>query len=219
MFGAESTWHPLEHPAPAIEERDKYRTFWRRVGAMFLDGAVLAPFAWLDQLIWNHTSQPLVLLPWGIFDLLIGPVYEVGFVAACGQTLGKMACGVRIFDLDGKSVSLKQAVLRHIVPILFVPYFVFLQVQNILGGHLANRALGDFSTLRNLFLVWIGWFLLEAITMLTNKKRRAIHDFIASTVVIRESARTMLLWWLMALLALGFIVPHLMKEGNIVVGT
>ena len=219
IFGAESAWHPLENPVPATEERDKYRTFWRRVGAMFLDGAALAPFAWLDQLIWNHTSQPLVLLPWGIFDLLIGPAYEVGFVVAYGRTLGKMACGVRIFDLGGKSVSLKQAVLRHIVPILFVPYFAFLQIQNILGGHLANRALGDFSTFLNLFVVWMGWILLETITMLTNKKRRAIHDFIASTVVIRESGRTTLLWWLVALLVLGFIVPRLMKEGNIVVGT
>ncbi len=216
IFGAESAWRPLEHPAPVIEERDKYRTFWRRVGAIFLDGAALAPFAWLDQFIWNHTSQPLILLPWGIFDLLVGPVYEVAFVAAYGQTLGKMACGVRIFDLGGKSVSFKQAVLRHIVPILFVPYFVFLQVQNILSGHLANRAMGEFSSFLTLFLVWIGWVLLEAITMLTNKKRRAIHDFIAGTIVIREGPRMTLLWWLLALLVLGFIVPHLMVERNIV---
>jgi uncharacterized RDD family membrane protein YckC len=186
---------------------------------MFLDGAALAPFAWIDQFIWNHTSQPLILVSWGIFDLLIGPVYEVAFVVAYGQTLGKMACGVRIFDLGGKSVSLRQAVLRHIVPILFVPYFGLLQVQNILGGHLANRAMGDFSAFLNLFLVWMGWVLLEAITMLTNKKRRAIHDFIAGTVVIRVSAKTTLLWWLVAFLVLGFILPRLMTEGNIVVGT
>ncbi len=219
IFGLTSAWRPLEIPPTDTAERDKYRTFWRRVGAMFLDGAALAPFAWLDQFIWNHTSQPFVLLPWAAFELLIGPAYEVGFVVAYGQTLGKMACGVRIFDLDGKSVSPKQAVFRHIVPILFVPYFGFLQAQNILGGHLANRAMGDFSTFLILFLVWLGWVLLEATTMLTNKKRRAIHDFIAGTVVIREGPRMTLLWWLLALLVLSFIVPHFMVEGNIVGGT
>jgi uncharacterized RDD family membrane protein YckC len=31
------------------------------------------------------------------------------------------------------------------------------------------------------------WFLVEIITMLTNDKRRALHDFIAGTVVIRKS--------------------------------
>jgi len=31
----------------------------------------------------------------------------------------------------------------------------------------------------------LGWFLLEVITMLTNSKRRAIHDLIAKTVVMK----------------------------------
>ena len=30
-----------------------------------------------------------------------------------------------------------------------------------------------------------GWFLLEVMTMLTNSKRRAIHDLIAKTVVLK----------------------------------
>ena len=186
---------------------------------MFLDGAALAPFAWLDQFIWNNSSQSLILLPWGIFNLLISLAYSIGFVTVCGQTPGKMACGVKIFDVQGKSVSLKQAVLRDIVPVLFLPYFLFLQVQNILAGQLANRAFGDFVTLRNLSLVWMGWVVLETITMLTNKKRRAIHDFIAGTVVVREKEKMTLLWWLVALLILNFIVPHVREDKNIVIGT
>jgi len=31
------------------------------------------------------------------------------------------------------------------------------------------------------------WFLAEVLTMLTNEKRRALHDFIAGTVVIRTN--------------------------------
>lgn len=31
-----------------------------------------------------------------------------------------------------------------------------------------------------------GWFGLEVVTMLTNNKRRALHDFIAGSVVIRK---------------------------------
>jgi|KBSSwiStaDraftv2_1062776.scaffolds.fasta_scaffold128226_4 hypothetical protein len=32
------------------------------------------------------------------------------------------------------------------------------------------------------------WFLAEVLTMLTNAKRRALHDFIAGTVVVRTNA-------------------------------
>jgi uncharacterized RDD family membrane protein YckC len=186
---------------------------------MFLDSTALAPLAWLDQFIWNHTSQSFILLPWTIFDQLIGLAYGIGFVVACGQTPGKMACGVKIFDIRGKSVSLKQAVLRDVVPVLLLLYFLFPQAQNILAGQLANRAYGDFSTFRNLFLALAGWLLLEVITMLTNKKRRAVHDYIAGTVVVREKPKMMLFWWLLVLLILSFIVPHVMQEKNFVGGT
>jgi len=198
------------------DEGRKYRTFWPRLGAMFLDGAVLAPFAWFDQLIWNHTAHAVILLPWAVLYLLISVVYEVLFVAMYGQTLGKMACGVRIYDMSGKSVSVTQALLRQIVPILAVPYFALIQAQNILGGHLANRALGDVLWgFKTFFALMLGWLLLEIVTMLTNRKRRAVHDFIAGTVVIRERSRTPLRWWLAGLLVLGFVVPHLIEERNI----
>ena len=31
------------------------------------------------------------------------------------------------------------------------------------------------------------WFLAEVVTMLTNEKRRALHDYIAGTVVVRTN--------------------------------
>jgi uncharacterized RDD family membrane protein YckC len=205
----------VEH-APAAEEERKYRTFWRRVGAIILDGAVLAPLAWLDQLLWNHVSHAVLLLPWAILYSLSWIVYEVVFVVAYGQTVGKMACGVRIYAVSGNAVSLGQAVLRQIVPILFLPYSILIQVQNILAGRLSNRALGDdFWSFQAFFLLMLGWVLLEVATMLTNRKRRAVHDFIAGTVVMRETPRPALRWWLVGLLVLSFVVPHFLEERNI----
>ncbi|MFL6264288.1 MAG: hypothetical protein ACJ76Y_31765 [Thermoanaerobaculia bacterium] len=39
---------------------------------------------------------------------------------------------------------------------------------------------------RLLALGGLAWFLLEVTTALTNQKRRALHDLIAGTVVVRE---------------------------------
>ncbi|HVV75588.1 MAG TPA: RDD family protein [Mycobacteriales bacterium] len=53
--------------------------------------------------------------------LLIGLVitggYEVGMIATKGATLGKMACGVRVANIeDGRTPSFGQAVIRWIIP-------------------------------------------------------------------------------------------------------
>ncbi len=36
-------------------------------------------------------------------------------------------------------------------------------------------------------IIVFGWWIAEIITMLTNEKRRAIHDYIAGTVVVRTN--------------------------------
>jgi uncharacterized RDD family membrane protein YckC len=199
-------------------DQQRYGTGWRRVGALFLDAAAFAPLGWLDQFIWNHTSAPSILLPWVVLNSLVWLAYPIGFVAVFGQTLGKMACGVRVLDLRDKPVSFKQAVLREIAPVVFTPYFLFLQSQNILGGQLANRAFGDFTAMTHVGLLSGAWLLLEVITMLTNSKRRALHDFIAGTVVIRVEREKELLFFLLSLFVLSWIVPELMEEHNVIRG-
>ncbi len=203
--------------AEAADEQ-RYGTGWRRVGALFLDGAAFAPLGWLDQFIWNHTSSPSILLPWVVLNSLVWLAYPIGFVAVFGQTLGKMACGVRVLDLRDKPVSFKQAVLREIAPVVFTPYFLFLQAQNILAGQLANRAFGDFTAMTHFGVLSTAWILVEVITMLTNSKRRALHDFIAGSVVVRVEREKELLLFLLGLFALSWIVPELMEEHNMIRG-
>ena len=60
-----------------------------------------------------------------------------------------------------------------------------------------------------------GWTLLEVLTMLTNAKRRAIHDFIAGTVVVRVPARSGLRWALVALLVASMAVSWNTKDRNL----
>jgi uncharacterized RDD family membrane protein YckC len=196
----------------------RYRTFWPRLGAAFLDSGALAPFQWIDQITWNMTSSISILLIWSLFQFIVFLVYSIGFVAKFGQTPGKMACGVKIVALDDSRVSLQQAILRHIVGVFTGLYFLIIQVGNIFTGQLANRAYGSYQT-----LLWVGgifmfWGIMEFATMLTNKRRRAIHDFIAGTVIIRDTERknTGLLWILVTLLILSFIIPHIIPETNLV---
>lgn len=209
---ADTDLPPLAPVDPSeFEDLSQYRAFWRRTGAVFLDGAALLPLTWIDVYLWNHTTNPAVLVPWTIALGLAGVAYTVWFVARFGQTPGKYACGVKVTTPDGAAVSYRRAALRHAIPILIFPVTVAIQTMNLLADRPEGRALGDAFAL----FAWVGlaWALAELVTMLTNRRRRAIHDYIAGTVVVRTQRRSyanVLAAGLAALLALNafYVVPN-----------
>jgi uncharacterized RDD family membrane protein YckC len=83
-----------------------------------------------------------------------------------------------------------QAITRDLVPLsLSVASFVVI-VNVDLPTDLSEV---DYASLiPGLFLLSIAilWSLAEILTMATNRKRRAIHDFIAGSVVVRIGRRT-----------------------------
>ena len=202
----------------------RYKTFWPRLGAAFLDGAALAPLVWFDQVLWNFTSSPILLFLWTLTYEALSISYAVGFLYLFGQTPGKMATGVLILDISEQKLTLRQAILRNIVQVILMPIFIILVANNLLAGRLANRGLGDLRSLMWFFGVMMAWSVLEFITMLFNSKRRAIHDFIAGTVVVRQpiDERNMsyrkIRWALIILFVLSLIIPRILPERNMQVG-
>ena len=188
---------------------NKYKAFWPRVGAGFLDSAVFAPLVWIDWAFWNATSSPVVLMFWFFIYQALNIGYVVGFTYYYGQTLGKMATGIVILDKSESPITFGQAIIRHIVPIILGFVSIGFVFNNLLAGNIANRGLGAFSNVLMVGFVAFGWLALEWVTMLFNSKRRAFHDFIAGTVVVRQSveekrknSRT-IMWVLIALLLIN----------------
>ncbi len=113
-------------------------------------------------------------------------VYSIWMHGKLGQTLGKMACKVIVLDVSEGPLSMKQAVLRDILSVVLLPIGLIIDLPRIAHGI-------DIYAATNLTTVdWIitystfGWFVIEVVTMVTNNKRRALHDFIASSIVIRR---------------------------------
>ncbi|MGO8988406.1 MAG: RDD family protein [bacterium] len=78
----------------------KYRTFWRRVLAGWVDSLAFLPVQIGSHYIWEyHGSVPLWLLAaWNFFPSLIWYGYNVYFLGKFGRTIGKMAAGVKVID-------------------------------------------------------------------------------------------------------------------------
>jgi uncharacterized RDD family membrane protein YckC len=101
-----------------------------------------------------------------------------------------MVTNVTVLDASKKRFpTLRQAFLRDIGYIIMNCCSLLYLVYLVLAGQYYRDAevAGVPGTI--LGLAGLGWFFLEVVTMLTNDKRRALHDYIAGTVVVRDADR------------------------------
>ncbi|MGC3990411.1 MAG: RDD family protein [Chthoniobacteraceae bacterium] len=172
----------------------KYRTFWPRFWEGSVDGLVFWPldllFGYLLDLRWPGWLSALLLIlsntAWIVYTVVLHKCY--------GQTIGKMVTRVKVVDHRTEGpISWRQACLRDGLPLLFLGLPLIHEVALLLSGVPYQRVIseevtGGFSGFWMMQSLSGLWLLAELITMLTNEKRRALHDFIGGTVVIRTNA-------------------------------
>lgn len=168
---------------------DKYKTFWPRFFAGFIDGLLSLPVMGVSLLLWKYSQDvlPIIRFGWYVLSCVTFVAYSVLMHGLYGQTLGKMACQVKAIDLQGTKLTMRQAVLRDCVPIIIATAAIITNTPHMLFQTTPSRPYQVIDAIKN----WTDhiWFWAELLTMLTNSKRRAIHDFIAGSVVVRTYER------------------------------
>ena len=176
-FHYRASWKPPE---------EKYHTFWPRFFAPAIDSLLLWPFLWVFQwLLANlHLAPPVrTLLELATFTLPY--LYTVYFHGRCGQTPGKRVCKVKVVHVRGAGTSptgRRWSARRS-------RWRCRSRCCSVSPPRPRPRRGGpDHGTYALLFIA-LAWYWAEVITMLFNPRRRAIHDFLARTVVIRTNLR------------------------------
>lgn len=165
---------------------NKYSNFWRRFFAIWIDSIVFLPLEWIDDYVLSGVISSGGVFAWGIVNSLIGITYYVGMHAKYGQTIGKMVTRVKVVDVsESRNLTLKQSCMRDIVPIMLIPFSLYAYAQLSFYGQ-TWESLEQGRVFIFVGYAMIGWVLLEFISMLFNHKRRAIHDFIAGSVVVKK---------------------------------
>jgi len=163
----------------------KYDTFWPRFGAGLIDGILFLPLMWGIFVLMKRSDTALTFVPLFILFQYAFISYSIVMHARYGQTLGKMATNVRVMDISERPLSPQQAVMRDL------PYLAILTVETVFGllwafeGGVPSIDLVVESNNVVFEYVDTGWFILEIVTMLFSEKRRALHDIIADSVVVR----------------------------------
>lgn len=180
----------LHGDPPHILAINKYQTFDRRFFAGLIDGLILLPLDLIGKFIIKSSLPAGIVVVLYEISCWVMIVYSVVMHGLYGQTIGKKICKVKVFDISEKAITFKQAVLRDIGPIIIqtISSIYSLTHASLVVQFLSNDSElvmpGPYSIIG---YFGFAWFLVELLTMFTNKKRRALHDFIAGTVVCRTS--------------------------------
>lgn len=160
---------------------EKYNTFFKRFGAGIIDGMVFVPFSILASDVSNNKALFIIVM---FLYLLFWLIYTAGMHARFGQTLGKMATGIKVYNINEEStITLTAAIAREsfwcAAQLIALINFIFVTLERNAGEVILEKY-NDSAA-----FITICWILIELITMLTNLKRRSLQDFIANSVVIK----------------------------------
>lgn len=173
-----------------------YAGFWRRLGALLVDTVVLVPFlvmfVWLDGL---SISSAMVA---AVASVTLFEGYTFYFHARFGATLGKMVTNIKVTLPNGSPIGFTEAFLRSSVGLGFSMVAMFARLGAIVNAdaeqYLPLDWTGHVEYPSTLVPAWYGnvkflgelWLWSEVVVLLFNEHKRALHDYIAGTVVIQK---------------------------------
>ena len=175
---------------PVLIEKRKYATVVSRICARIADSLIFTPVVLISTLFLVRISTPpWAHIAWFVFLQIAMQAYEILMLGIWGKTLGKMACQVVVRDISERPLSMKQAVLRNIVNLVLIPFSIWFYAPLFVPPPHPSIAFSEEPFSTGLFgIMCTIWALADILTVFTNKKRRALHDYIAGSVVIRTEA-------------------------------
>jgi uncharacterized RDD family membrane protein YckC len=166
-----------------------------RIGAHLLDTLIMLPV--IAFTFWASSLSRSFFAWWVVPGFLISLFYSVYLVQRHGGTPGKRVMQLRIQMADGSPVSARAALVRTSVITALATLSSVAEAMAALSMDDASYlAMGMWERLEGLGAAEPSWQLLVSvlmqvwiwgtlIIMLTNGRRRAPHDFLAGTVVVK----------------------------------
>lgn len=184
-------------PLIAANGQKVYAGFFKRACAGLVDALITVPlyFGSLRMQEWGRASAVVAAIVIAFFVA----TYNVGFNARFGGTPGKLAVGIRVTRPNGSPIGWVEAWKRSFVDVVFgliyMAVFIWVLLQIDFAAYVSLEGRENTQLLRSHWLSWHGavedlsfiWTCSELAVLLCNERRRALHDFIAGTVVIDKA--------------------------------
>ena len=161
---------------------EKYQTLSSRFWALILDIILLLPLVIIAESIksagFSAEVKPVLFL----LISLVQTTYYIVMHGVFGQTVGKMLMKIKVLDVSESAIKFRQAIIRDLPQLLStVGSFIFYYP---LSPDEIDPNSPDYWKNPFFVLIFI-WGVADLLSVLTNDKRRALHDYLAGTVVVK----------------------------------
>lgn len=168
-----------------------FGSFRDRFLASLIDGVVLLPLVLIE---WFNKST-FKILPLMVFTFLVGFLYKLVLEYRYGATVGKMVLKLKVVKKKFQQVNLAGVLLRNIFDIGQRVFFFVVALIVYLGEDFDSiRSNAEFVAAQNQVVNMMPYLygfsilsVIEVVVLISDKKRRAIHDFIGGTFVIKTN--------------------------------
>ena len=169
--------------------------FGVRLGALLLDFLIVLPIYYFILFLNGLSKEAyfFTILPGFIFPFW----YYIYLVRIYGGTPGKLITGIRIVKMDGTDVEWREAILREIITVFLSIVFAAITLVALsqadsdyyesLNWREKHTYLITLTPVLYIVYKWVSniWTYSELVVLLFNKRRRALHDFIAGTIIVK----------------------------------
>lgn len=167
-----------------------YGSFKQRALASCIDGLLLSPLLVVDW--YNKTGWKSQLLLTAVF--MVSLLYKPFFEFWRGATPGKKWMKLLVVNDEHLKVSLQQVLIRNIFDISSRIYYysITLYIYQRVGFEYINtnteyvKFQKEFTDINLYLLLSAAITVIEIILILSDKKKRALHDRMAGTLVIKK---------------------------------
>jgi uncharacterized RDD family membrane protein YckC len=147
--------------------------------------------------VWQPLNTWKMMALLSVLSISLYIAYEVVFHFMWGQTIGKVVVGVRVQLTSGQPLTKRATLLRFGPEILIelailaasIYAYSHMPYDFFISASIEDKA----NTLRAAWPPWFSsvdhlstvWYLVGAVTLLANRRKRALHDYLAGTVVVK----------------------------------
>lgn len=174
-----------------------YAGFGPRLASILLDAIILMPIIWV--ILYLNSSSKEMFFYTIIPNMILNLWYNIYLPKKYGGTPGKLIMGMKILKLDGKDIGWKESFLRHSIVLALTIFNIIVMTDAILKANQEtyvnlswiqqSQYLTSLSPVLFTVYLWLSniWTWSELIVLLTNPRKRALHDYVAGTVIVNKN--------------------------------
>lgn len=172
-----------------------YAGFWRRFASLLIDSLLTMPYLWLD--VYLRSKNEMLFYSTLLFGFVFQLWFSIYLVKVFGGTPGRLIVGIKILKLNGSDITWREAILRESLSIGFSIFAFMLSLYALplidwdyydqMGWLEKSKYVFGLTPKWDSIFNWSSslWIFSEFVVLLLNKQKRAIHDYIAGTVIIK----------------------------------